>query len=366
MKFTHHLLTATATSIALVSQLGTANAFGLGNMGVFQGATSVFNQVTGKLGNKLMGGEKARDIQAEHDKLYANFEAQTAGMDPASKRQLAASMDKAWASVEDAILMSNAQAYRAKNAPLLDFKKVAADSMGGFATQTGMNSVLGGAGMTGVMRSATMNGIVDGLGGKPTGSRNTWVPMTNPMAAPSVGAAATSAAGNATGKAIGSMAGNSAKSYGNGSDEEFEVTDDVNPLLFLGKAPSELTWGDLYRENGFIGWKRIEKQPGAEAYAQITGPDRVKAAIFNFSPKTGEMKAAFRILTVDPTQFNSVVTSMSNEFGEPHYASSGSMLRATWPNGAFVTSDMEAIIVGWSALAQTTQTAARPAAAAAN
>lgn len=333
-------------------------------LGIFNGVTSVFSQVTGKIGNKITGGESAKDIQAERDKFFTNMEAQTAGMDPAAKTQLAATMEKSWGLAENAILMSNAQAQRAKDAPLIDFKQVAKDSMGGFSTGIGMASVFGNAGGIGdIMRSASMDGLVDGMGG----DSNASGAMVNRLSAPAMAGKDVSAAtsngitAGVTGGAaatvrhsVGGAVSGLVGKLGFGKHAvTFEATDSVNPLTFFGKHPSELAAKDLYRENGFMGWKRIDSSAdlGAEAYAPLAGDEHVKAAVFNYDKTTKQVNVAFRVLTVPITEFNKVVELMGAKFGEqPRYASTGSVQRAVWSSGAFVAADTTKISLGWSHL----------------
>jgi len=356
MQRTKRLAAAAALGLCLVSTASHAQF-----MGIFNGVASAVNQVTGKIGNKITGGETAKDIEAERQKFFSQFETQTAGMDAASKQQLMVSMEKSWGLTENALLMSNAQAQRAKDAPLLDIKQVALDSVGGFAAHAGLSAGLGG-GLGDVMRSATMEGVIDGLGGPATGAA-TMRPGLPVAAAGDLGEA--TAAGITTGAtgAVSKTVTNSVSStvggwagklgLGGAKSANFEATDALSPVLFLSKHPAELRAQDLYRENGFLGWKRIDASTdlGAEAYAPIAGDDRVKAAVFNYDKSTGLVIVAFRVLAVGPTQFTQVVEAYSRQLGAaPRYASTGSVLRAVWEGGAFVTADAEKVSAGWSHL----------------
>ncbi|ABM96939.1 hypothetical protein Mpe_B0161 (plasmid) [Methylibium petroleiphilum PM1] len=332
-------------------------------LGIFNGVTSMVNQATGKIGNKLTGGESAKDLQAERDKFFAQFEQQSAGMDPAAKVQLRGTMEKSWGMAENALLMSNAQAQAAKDAPLVDFKKVAADSMGGFATQVGMNSVFGGAGLGDVLSSATMDGVINGMGGQSGSAQAMASRAGSPglLGTADVGSAvssgvtagATRAAAGTVTNSVSSAVGGFMGKLGFGGPREFEATDAVHPLTFFGKHPGELDAKDLYRENGFLGWKRIDASAdlGAEAYAPITGQGPAKASVFNFDKATGKVIVAFRVLAVAPTDFSKVIEAYSKQLGaQPRYASTGSVLRAVWESGVFVAADSTKISAGWSHL----------------
>lgn len=332
-------------------------------LGIFNGVTSAVNQITGKIGNKLTGGESAKDVQAERDKFFANFAQQSAGMDEASKAQLRGTMEKSWSMAENALLMSNAQAQSAKDAPLVDFKKVAADSMGGFASQVGMNSVFGGAGLGDVLSTAMMDGVINGLGGQSGSAQAMAARAGSPglLATGDVGSAvyagvssgATRAAASTVSSGVSSAVGGFVGKFGFGEAREFEATDAVHPLTFFGKHPSELQAKDLYRENGFLGWKRIDASAdlGAEAYAPISGQGQAKASVFNYDKATGKVIVAFRVLAVAPTDFNRVIEAYSKQLGAaPRYASTGAVLRAVWKSGVFVTADATKISAGWSHL----------------
>jgi len=287
-------------------------------MGIFQGVSNAIGQVAGKVTNRALAGN-GEDVQAAYDKFFGQIDAQTAGMNEASKRQHRAVLEKQWPTLENVILLKNAQIQREKDAPLLDVKQVAGAAIGGVAVQVGMNnaSFFGGGGMTDVMRSAAMGGILDGAQTKVTD--------------------AITKAGSAT--------------PASAADLEFNPGAAVNPLIFLGKHPSDLQAKDLYRENGFMGWKRVDSGKGAEAYAPITGEGQAHAAVYNFDPHTGAIKAAFRVLSASPVAFTTAVAAYSKMLGaEPRYASAGSVLRAVWESGAFVTADSAKLSAGWSSL----------------
>lgn len=331
-------------------------------LGIFNGVTSAFTQVTGKLGNKITGGEKAKDIQAERDKFFSTAEAQMAGLDPAARQQLQATMAKSWSMAENSLLLANAQAQRAKDAPLIDLKQVARDTVGGLGAQVGMNSVFGGAGLGDVLKTATMDGVINGMGGQSsagvaTASRSGNYAAINGSLEGAVTGGVQAGANAAVAQGVTSsvstgVSGLLGKLTGRGNST-FEASDATNPLSFLGKHPSELVGKDLYRENGFLGWKRIDASAdlGAEAYAPITGDGPAKAAVFNYDKTTGSVTAAFRVLNADPGQFTNVVEAIAKQLGAaPRYASTGSVMRAVWESGAFVAADSAKVSAGWSAI----------------
>lgn len=289
-------------------------------MGIFQGVTNAVGQVTNKLTNRAFAGN-GDDLQDARDKFFGQLDAQTAGMDDASKKQYRAAVEKQWPALEQAILLKNAQQQRDKDAPLIDLRQVAGAAVGGVAMQVGMNNAISGAGggMTDVLRSKAMGGLIDGT------QSNVTAALTEGKSPAAVPASA--------------------------ADLDFTPINAVNPLTFLGKHPRDLNAKDLYRENGFIGWKRMEQDSGAEAYAPITGEGQAQYAVFNFDPQTGTTKAAFRVLKASPVAFTSAVTAYSKMLGaEPRYASAGSILRAVWESGAFVAADASKLSAGWSSL----------------
>lgn len=135
--------------------------------GLLGGVASVFGQVTNSVGGKLMASSQAVDLQAEREKFFASFDAQSAGMPASSKKQLLATMEATWQSAESAYLIENMRVQQAKDAPWVDFKKVAVDAVGGAAAQASMTSAFGSVGLADVMKSAAMDGVVVGVGGRP-------------------------------------------------------------------------------------------------------------------------------------------------------------------------------------------------------
>lgn len=329
--------------------------------GLLGGVASVFGQVTNSVGGKLMASSQAVDLQAEREKFFASFDAQSAGMPASSKKQLLATMEATWQSAESAYLIENMRVQQAKDAPWVDFKKVAVDAVGGAAAQASMTSAFGSVGLADVMKSAAMDGVVVGVGGRP-GAAVSQVPRAavaaegtsfGVAAKAGVEAGATDVASKTVTSAVGSAVGGLVRKLGFGgvtASAGFEVSDAVNPLVFLGKHPSELLAKDLYRENGFQGWKRIEmsEKLGADIYAPIAGEHPSRAAVFNYD-KTGAVIGAFRVLNAPINEFSSVVSALSKQLNEPaRYASTASALRAVWSSGAFASADASKISVGWS------------------
>ncbi|MDR5798987.1 hypothetical protein [Caballeronia sp. LZ001] len=340
-------------------------------MGVFQAAMSVVNQATGKLGSKIMGADKPSDLEAERAKFFNAVETQTTGMDKASKAAFQAQLNNQWGSMENALLMRNAQLQHEKSAPLIDLKKVAQDAMGGMAVQMNISSITGGAGGIGdLMQGAAMNGIVSGVNGQPQGANQYARPVYhNGTMADAVTGGLTNGAGTAVSGAVSgavkSAVDNVGGVFGNSTSGDYEITEGNDPAVFFGKAPAELSAKDLYRENGNLGWKRLDGSvAGAEAYAPIAGDEVAKAAVFNFDPATGQLKAAFRVLKATQVDFKKVVDAVSKKYqAQPRFASQGSVLRAVWENGMFVAADSTKVSAGWSSLVNSTYQKATPAVA---
>ncbi|WP_228536107.1 hypothetical protein [Noviherbaspirillum malthae] len=345
-------------------------------LGVFQGVINAANQVTGKLGNRIMGGENAVNLEDERTKFNRSVESQLAGMDDATKRILQPKLEASWAMAEQGFLMRNAQAYRSKLGPLIDFKQVATSALGGVALQANMGgALLGNNGLGEVLSGATMNGILTGVGAQSTGFDATGARMaasamgstaagTIPNIQGNVAAAVTATATSAVTTAVSGAVSSTTQqilrdSQLSASSKTYEINELNHPLNFFEKHPSELVKGDLYRENGNIGWKKIEGSSTAEAYAPVAGDDVATASVFNFDPTSQKITAAFRILKATQMDFIPVVQGISKALqAQPRYASQGSVLRAVWENGAFVTADTAKLTAGWSLLVPQTYRAA--------
>lgn len=116
-----------------------------------------------------------------------------------------------------------------------------------------------------------------------------------------------------------------------GASAEFAIDESIDPLVFVGRHPKELLAKDLYRENGFLGWRRIEAspEPRTEAYAPVAGDAQVKASVYHYDQASGAVIAVFRLLAVVPTDFKKVVDALAAKLqAEPRYASEGAVLRA--------------------------------------
>lgn len=354
-------------------------------LGVFQGVINAANQVTGKLGNRLLGGEKPVNLEEERSKFQTSTEAQLSGMDEPTRRILRPKLESSWAMAEQSFLLRNAQAYKSKLGPLLDLKQVATSALGGLAVQANIGSALGGSsGLGNVLSGAAMDGILTGVGAQPGG----FNPHAARMAASQVGASSvagmpayginpTASIGIAAGSAVSGAVSNAissgtqkilADSQIAADTTVYEIHELNHPLVFFEKHPGELFVRDLYRENGNLGWKKIDSGATAEAYAPVAGDDVASAAVFNFDAGTQKVNAAFRIVKAGQMDFIPIVRGISKAIqAEPRYASQGDVLRAVWESGAFVTADSAKVTVGWSHLVpQTFRTTAPVAAQAMN
>lgn len=332
---------------------------------IFRGATEAINQVGSKIGTKVMGADQPKDLQAERDAYFANADKQTAGMDPATKVQIMNTLNLAWSGVERSVLLANAQAQAAKDAPWLDFTKIAKEAAGGMATQIGIGAI-GSSGVGDLLGSATMDGVINGMGGRSASASIAAAQMNRPTRASTADVGSALGAGmqagatqavvggvsNAVGSAVSGLMGK--VGFGGPKEKEFEVTDAVSTTLFFGKHPAQVEGKDLYRENGFLGWQRIDvaTDKSAEAYAPITGQGPARASVFNINLETGKVVAAFRVLNAKPAEFTKVVEAYTKKTGsEPRFSSSGSVLRAVWQCGSFVTADETRLSAGWSVVA---------------
>jgi hypothetical protein len=342
-------------------------------MGIFQAGTSVFVQATSKLGAQLTGQNKPQNLEAEREKFFASAQGQFAGMDPATRKQLTALMEKQWSTAEDAILMRNGQAARGEAAPVVDFGKVARDALGGFAVDTGIAAGVTPSGLGGVVQSATLAGLVSGTGSQATGVTPVMAVSGQSALAMSggfSGAVMTDIAGS--GRSAVATAGTAAMTsgvssfvaaqvsrgmesfgFGVGGTDAFVLSPTTDPTAFFGKRPGELSARDLYRENGNLGYKRVEFLPesGTEAYVPLGGDPAIKAIVYQYDASSGTLRAAFRILKLKPLDFKRVVDGVAQKLGaQPRYSGTESMMRALWADGTFVTADAAQVTAGWSAL----------------
>lgn len=331
-------------------------------MGIFQGVTNVLTQVTGKIGNKVMGGETTKDLQVERDNFFAQLEVQTAGMSPEGKRAFLHSAEQQWGMAENAILMSNAQAVASRDAPLVDVGQAATAALGGVATQIGFSSI-GGSDLGQVMTSSALRGIVGGVGGQ---AGQVYVPQAyggNDLGAVAA-AGVTNAVGSGVSAGVGSFVGGllGGNKGGAAGSRPFKEAKAVDPRDFFGVHPRDMNAKDLYRNAGHYGWKRVETAAGAHAFAPITGKGVARGAVFNFDPSTGVVSAAFRVLALQPIDFGSVVAAMNEHLGQPaRFASADTIMRAVWEEGHFVINDGARITVGWSGAVPAVYATAVPA-----
>ncbi|MFM0341989.1 hypothetical protein [Paraburkholderia fungorum] len=133
-----------------------------------------------------------------------------------------------------------------------------------------------------------MNGIIDGVKGKqtttPTYNRATYnqtSTLTNAMTS-----GATTAAGNAAGSVISntvsSAIGKLSGQLGSSDAGEYTITEANDPGVFFGKPPAEIDAKDLYRENGFLGYKHLDNGgvKGTDAYAPVAAREQALQAGF--------------------------------------------------------------------------------------
>ena len=343
-------LCAYAVGVA-VTFIGYPASAQLGNVGIANGVTSAISQVSSGLGKKFLSKDKRVDLQAERDKFFGALDAQAAGLDPDSRQRLMATMEAQWTNIETSLLLSNAQAAAQKKAPMFNLKQLALDVGAGMVVDAQIGGITGGA--TDVLGASAMQGVLEGLGGESTGDPVVWtagvpVGMGGMSVSDAVaGATASAAAGTVKDSVAGIVGG--ATSAPAQPTASIKWTDDIDPTKFLGKHPSELVANDLYRENGFIGWKRVETSGESQIYAPVLGDKQVKAAVFKADPASGRVVSAFRVLGASAISFGPLVEQISEKYKLPsRYASSGDSLRAVWPNGVFLTADSKQLYLGWS------------------
>lgn len=349
MKFKLHILSiAGALTMASLPSHAQFNLLGSVIGGVSGGVTSALGQV----GSKLTGGEKPSDLQAERDKIFGQLERQIAGMDPSSAQAMRANMEKMWAGMEQKLLMRNANIEAQKDGPLVDLGKVARDALGSAASTAGMQSAMGGTGLGSILQTATIDGLAQGVGVQSNAS-SMHVHLAGQGAA-GIGPSLQHGANSIVASGVKSSVSNVVANLTKGKEEvtsTIKVTEKTHPLRFFGKHPEQIDASALYRENGFIGWRRIESSPdgSAQAYAPVAGKWEARAAVFNIDPATGKLTAAFRVIEGGAVDFMKAVESYAQMLGtEPTYASTGSTVRAVWPSGAFVAADEHKLTAGWS------------------
>lgn len=348
-----HVALAALVSLGCAAQPAHAQLFS----GILSGVTSVVNQVGSKVGTSL-SGTKPLDIEAERDKFFATLDKQLAGVDPAARQQLKGTASAQWATAENALLVQNAQLQKQKDGPLVDFGKVARDAAGGVSSQIGMNSMFGG-GIADTVGGSALDGLVAGVADTtPVNARAMRAHVRVPGMGPASPAALASGVGSAVsagvGSTVGATVGNLARQMMGSGPAAYAFPETADPRSFLSQVPGRLAGKDLYRENGYIGWKLVDGSPasGAAAFAPVLGDEHVKAAVFTVDKQSGAVNAAFRVLKVPASDFTRVVEGLETYLKKKaFYASSGNTLRAVWEDGSFVTADASRVCVGWSVLA---------------
>ena len=226
---------------------------------------------------------------------------------------------KQWPAIENQLLLANAQLQAKKDAPLLSLSDVAKATVSGIAAQTGMNAAIVNhttSPLGGILQSNALTGVISG-------------------------------AENVAREVLSGGAGAAGALTATGLD--FPASDAVHPLIFLGEHPGALLARNLYRSNGFLGWKRIEQSANAQAYASVTGEGAVQYVVYMHDEQSGSVSSAFRVFKVSPAAFGSAVQAYTTMLGAaPRYASEGNVLRAVWESGAFVTADGQKLSAGWS------------------
>lgn len=335
---------------------------------LISGMGSALTQVVSKAGSALVRQNPA-DLEVEREKFYANLEKQAAGLDPTSRQIFLNGAAEKWTTAENAFLLQNARLHAEKQGPLIDFGRVAKDAAGAASAQFQMTGAIGQSGISEVVGSSALSGIVSGATDTPAanpyelraGVYNYMTTGTGGMADrvnSNVNAAVATGVGSAVSGAVRqAMAGG-------GSATPFKFPEAADPRSFLGKQPSALSARELYREHGFVGWKMVDGslEKGAMAFSPVAGDEHVQAAVYSFEPRTGAINAAFRVLTVAPAEFMNVVQGLEAFVRQKaRFASSGNTLRAIWDDGTFVTADATRICVGWSQLVGGAQGAGRGA-----
>lgn len=330
----------------------------MGSWGVARGVTSTIGQVGSGLGKRLFAKDKRVDLEAERSRFFGEIEAQAASLDPAARSALLSSLESQWSTLEAGLLMSNAQATQELKKPLIDVKRVALDVAEGALVQAQVVGVAGGLDLDGMLSGAAVQGVIEGFAGDDI-SGTVFVPGAGPKGT-SVADAATGAAGavlaqgvqDTTAKAVNGMRGN-----GEGQIVRFKLSDDTNPARFLGLHPETLNARDLYREFGFIGWKRFQHTETLQVYVPVIPDPATKAELFVIDASSGQVLSAFRILKTTAASFGPLVDQLTTqERSSPRYASGGSELRAVWDSGVFLTADSQQVGLGWSRQASQTAT----------
>lgn len=349
-------LTRIAIAAAVITAAVPAHAQ-LGLLGAVGGALvsgvgSAFGQVADKVTDKITGGDTPADLQAERDKVFGALETRGAHLDEASRASMRRGAEASWVQIEYSLLMRNASIQAKKDAPLLDLMQVGKDMVKSAAASAGVSAAIDGNGLGNVLQSAAMDGVVNGLGSA-SNTANVSVQM-GALRPTGLGDLATSGTNAVLGggvKAGVSAAVASIIKRDPPAKSAVVISEKTHPLQFLGKHPSELKAEDLYRENGFLGWKRVEWNPksAVQAFAPVAGTWEAKGAVYTADTNTGKVVAAFRVIPGNAGDFVAAVEGYTKLLGaEPQYSNSANVIRAVWPSGAFVSADESKLTSGWS------------------
>lgn len=343
-------LALTFTALMTVTYSAHAQFFG----GIMGGVTSVIRQIGGKVGDAISGA-RPEDLQAKRDTFFAKLDMELAGVDGQARQQLTATANSQWATVEQGLLIQNANLQ--KKGLLVDFTQVAKDAASGATRQLGINSAFGTSSITDVISSSAMDGVIAGVADDAPingqAARAQAYTVTGMGGASSMPAAVNANVNAVVAGGVGTVVSSAVKSTLYSGAKAYQFPDVADPRKFLGKEPAILLAKDLYRENGFLGWKLIDgsMEKGVEAFAPVLGDPDVKGAVYTFDKSSGAVTAAFRVLNAPPSEFTKVVEGLEEYLKEKSlYASSGVTLRAVWENGVFVTADTTRLSVGWSSL----------------
>jgi hypothetical protein len=355
---------APALQWAIVAGLALASATAhaqMSGLGVARGVASAVGQIGSGLGKKLLAKDKRVDLEAERARFFGEIEAEAASLDPEARSALLASLESQWAMAETQMLIANAQADRERKAPLIDVKRVALDAVDGALVHAEVVGVAGGLDLGGILSGAAVRGVVEGF--SDDGERS-YGSATSPtgLSGLSVADAATDVAGaaladgvrGAVSDAVGGL-----RSDSGAAGTRFKLTEDIDPLRFLDQAPVSLDAAALYRQYGYIGWRRVERTETLQVFAPVLPDPVTKAVVIITHAESGAVISAVRVLKTTAASFGALVEQLTErEKAPPRYASSSNQLRALWPSGVFVAADARQVTLGWS------QQAAHSAAAA--
>jgi hypothetical protein len=360
----HRIMLAAALRVAIVASLAFASGAAqaqMGSWGVARGVASAIGQVGSGLGKKLLAKDKRLDLEAERTRFFGEIEKQAASLDPDARSALLASLESQWAIAETQMLIANAQATRERKAPLIDVKRVALEAVDGALVQAEVVGVAGGLDLGGMLSGAAVRGVVEGFSDDVEQTYGSAMAPAG-FGGLSVADAATDAAGTALAQGVRSAVSDTVSGLRGDSGvgaAKFKLTEDIDPLRFLDQVPGTLNARDLYRDYGFIGWRRVEHTDTLQVFAPVLPDPVTKAVLFVTSATEGEVISAVRVLKTTAASFGGLVEQLTaRENAPPSYASSGTQLRALWPSGVFVAADAKQVTLGWSQQAAHAATAA--------